>query len=329
MPGNELSEGPGQFHPSRAQVGIGTLIVFIAMVLVASIAGGVLINTAGLLQSKSEQTGQEAQDGVTNRIQVLGVTGEVHQASCTGSGEIVVQGVEQYELPRNADPVCYQVDSGDYASVEDPSPPDLKFNDETVSSIQQSDSFRFIRVEQENSKDQIRVRYKPRAGSASTVLTATPPIRMNSLADSIWLENDGNVVSVWEENDGFDEQIRFSRPSGSVETVEMTVAQSPGSDPIDLSEATITYVSRDTHAELRYTSDTLYDDNFAVIPITDDDEILEGGEKAVIRFSTRYIDDGLQSGDTATISVVASSGTVVQSQIQVPHTGQTEAVRLD
>jgi len=59
----------------RAQVGIGTLIVFIAMVLVAAIAAGVLINTAGFLQSKSEQTGQQSGDQVTNRLQVLQATG--------------------------------------------------------------------------------------------------------------------------------------------------------------------------------------------------------------------------------------------------------------
>jgi flagellin FlaB len=60
----------------RGQVGIGTLIVFIAMVLVAAIAAGVLINTAGFLQSKSEETGQQSGAQVTNRLQVVSATGD-------------------------------------------------------------------------------------------------------------------------------------------------------------------------------------------------------------------------------------------------------------
>jgi flagellin FlaB len=61
----------------RGQVGIGTLIVFIAMVLVAAIAAGVLINTAGFLQTQSEQTGQQSSQQVTDRLEPVSKTGNV------------------------------------------------------------------------------------------------------------------------------------------------------------------------------------------------------------------------------------------------------------
>ncbi|RLM59471.1 flagellin [Halobellus sp. Atlit-31R] len=61
----------------RGQVGIGTLIVFIAMVLVAAIAAGVLVNTAGFLQATAEDAGQESVDKVTNRVEVVNQHGTV------------------------------------------------------------------------------------------------------------------------------------------------------------------------------------------------------------------------------------------------------------
>ncbi|WP_026190116.1 archaellin/type IV pilin N-terminal domain-containing protein [Halomicrobium katesii] len=67
----------------RGQVGIGTLIVFIAMVLVAAIAAGVLINTAGFLQSSAEESGEQSSAQVTNRLQVVNAVGSDIETSGT------------------------------------------------------------------------------------------------------------------------------------------------------------------------------------------------------------------------------------------------------
>ena len=61
----------------RGQVGIGTLIIFIALVLVAAVAAGVLVQTSGLLQAQAESTGEDAQSEVGNQISVVSATGSV------------------------------------------------------------------------------------------------------------------------------------------------------------------------------------------------------------------------------------------------------------
>jgi len=60
----------------KAEAGIGTLILFIALILVAAVAAGVLIQTSSSLQSKALATGSKAKTQVSTQVQFNVVWGE-------------------------------------------------------------------------------------------------------------------------------------------------------------------------------------------------------------------------------------------------------------
>lgn len=80
---------------NRGQIGIGTLIVFIAMVLVAAIAAGVIIQSASTVQEQARETSQDSIDSVSNGIWVESMIGE----SATNSRTIETVRIQYTKVP--------------------------------------------------------------------------------------------------------------------------------------------------------------------------------------------------------------------------------------
>ncbi|MDH3365487.1 MAG: flagellin [Thermoplasmata archaeon] len=59
----------------RGEMGVGTLLIFIAMILVAAVAASVLVQTAYKLQQQAEATGDEALQDVATGFKVLTIWG--------------------------------------------------------------------------------------------------------------------------------------------------------------------------------------------------------------------------------------------------------------
>ena len=69
-------------------IGIGAMIVFIAMVLVAGIAASVLIQTSGRLETQAMQSGAETIAEVSTGIAVLDIVGQKN-----GNGDLWLMGI--------------------------------------------------------------------------------------------------------------------------------------------------------------------------------------------------------------------------------------------
>lgn len=61
----------------RGEMGVGTMIIFIAMVLVAAVAASVLIGTANTVREQATQTGVDALMGVSSGYDLEYVAGDV------------------------------------------------------------------------------------------------------------------------------------------------------------------------------------------------------------------------------------------------------------
>ncbi|RXK47249.1 archaellin/type IV pilin N-terminal domain-containing protein [Halorientalis pallida] len=187
----------------RGQVGIGTLIVFIAMVLVAAIAAGVLINTAGFLQSQSEETGQQSSQQVTNRLDIVAKTGVV----------------------TNDAPDDVTIGQVDLTVTKAPGAQDIDLEDVTIQWISDANTYDIVSQDADTNgqgtNDGVFTITAVKDEDGSATIVNSPDDRMRLTLD---LSTIGTNNAFLAEGDSV--TLRIATEDGSASTVRLTVPQS-------------------------------------------------------------------------------------------------------
>jgi len=97
---NMKKEKTNENRDNVAAIGIGAMIVFIALILVAAVAAAVIIQTAEKLQQNAQTTGQDTTDSMAARLFVVNViVGGTNQLDVTfelapGSDDVVTEDIQ-------------------------------------------------------------------------------------------------------------------------------------------------------------------------------------------------------------------------------------------
>ncbi len=144
----------------KSVMGIGTLIIFIAMILVAAVAAGVIIRTAGVLQQRAYAVGAETRQRILSLIDISNVIADVNLTSQTSNEvEILVRlGAGSYPIPfATTGFTFYTQDMFVSAKLQDPSI-DAYINNPLYNLTGLTTSFKTIGdLDNDNVQDKIKI----------------------------------------------------------------------------------------------------------------------------------------------------------------------------
>ena len=297
----------------RGQVGIGTLIVFIAMVLVAAIAAGVLINTAGFLQTQAEATGEESTDLVSERIDV---TSEVGIVGSEANGEL-----SEIRLSVSGAPGADQIDLSETTiqAVGPGGQQNLVFTDRTAAdsvTIPSGDDTIAVPTEVVQGEDTIQV-------GVSTFSA------YSSLGET--LELTAGSATVKRDISAADEDSIITIDVSTLDTTNNDIdANISGGTSLSVSSSTISTVTGNQQiSELNSNQFAVGSDtSFESTPVLDD----ENDYTILINPDAGAFEDGspFGEGQSATLDIVSPAGATTSVELRAPDlfNKDGEAVRL-
>ncbi|MFB6078473.1 MAG: archaellin/type IV pilin N-terminal domain-containing protein [Halarchaeum sp.] len=304
---DKITISVGRDDESRGQVGIGTLIVFIAMVLVAAIAAGVLINTAGFLQTKSEQTGQQSADQVTNNVDIISKVGVVNNTKAINSVDINTTGGTSADTPISAL-------RGEFVTVSTNDSSDIVFNN----SADATNTFTI------SSGDKVKVVVNDTDATLFQSSGTTIPVgnaQIESPRDAVvtFTSSDGPSVEVRTADGETLNATGTTTPTDAVEQIKLTVKRNSGSDDIDLSSTTINYIGPNGVTDLKYSGDGAQQGSyFGVATVKDDDGSAPVLSSTDDRFTILVNPDALLENDELEMRITTDSGATKTVRVQVP-----------
>lgn len=329
----------GQAEPLRAQVGIGTLIVFIALVLVASISAGVLLTTGDSLQTSSQETGKDTTSAVSDRVSVIGTSGTVTEAkdrivldsSPLNDAEKENGRAEEQFIIRSGDEVEAQIQGGD----SDCSPPFDLIIDGTRSDNPVTISDDRLKITK-TADEKLRIRHLDDDNPNYVITTASPELSAR-IDDPDSTGCDGHLTFIetndfekgWKVDESGTAELRFAKDS--VTEARITVQRSPGADTIDLRSAVVRYLNSDTYQHLTYGSSGASETTFGTEALSGDDIILqEDSDRVTIILDTRALAPGLglRPDEEAVVDIGTAQGSQTRLQLTVPSSLSRQAVDL-
>ena len=298
----------------RGQVGIGTLIVFIAMVLVAAIAAGVLINTAGFLQTQAEATGEESTDLVSERIDV---TSEVGIVGSEANGEL-----SEIRLSVSGAPGADQIDLSETTiqAVGPGGQQNLVFTDRTANdsvTIPPGDDTIAVPTEVVQGEDTIQV--------GVSTFSADSPSGELELTDGSATDGSATVTR----DIGADEDSIITIDVSTLDTTNNDInASISGGTSLSVSSSTISTVTGQI-SELNSNQFAVGSDtSFESTPVLDD----ENDYTILINPDAGAFEDGspFGEGQSATLDIVSPAGATTSVELRAPDlfNKDGEAVRL-